>query len=445
MAQGNTHMARRLLWIATVIDCILLAMMLCVGAGGGDISWMLIFGGIVSVSVGFYAHRQGLFFELRKEHVWKGVCYGIGFTDTKTVWVPGVGTPRRKEGTAYPLLRDVEGTHESWTGTVIPLAGQTVEEFNKHAAAFAQAFYVPFVTFDLYNFGSIRIRAGEAPIPQVHSHPGRYLLPSSPTSLLERVPMARDIDGKDWFMPVEGQHILIAARTGGGKGSWIWSLVLGLAPAIQDGLVVLWGCDPKRLELAIGRNWWHHYADAEEDIVDMLEACVQEMLARAVQLQGVARKFTASKQTPLNVVVVDELVYLSSMMPDKKLRDRAQKAVSTILVLGRALGYCVVGAVQDPRKENIPFRDLFPVCIAGGMPDPMVDLVLGDGMHDKGAYCEQIPLGSAGAGVAYVISETAPKPVLVRAAWCDDATIRQQLLGWQGQVQAPIQIQMRLP
>lgn len=257
--------------------------------------------------------------------------------------------------------------------------------------------------------------------------------------------MAQDIDGKQWFMPVEGQHILIAARTGGGKGSWIWSLVLGLAPAIQDGLVVLWGCDPKRLELAIGRNWWHHYADSDVGIVDMLETCVNEMLQRAVTLQGVARKFTPSWDMPMNIIVVDELGYLSTMMPDKKLRDRAEKAISTILVLGRALGYCLVGAVQDPRKETVSFRDLFPVRIAGGLPDAMVDLVLGDGMHDKGAYCEQIPLGNAGAGVAYVVDETTLKPLCVRAAWCDDLTIRQQLLGWSGQQQAPMQIQIRMP
>ena len=204
-------------------------------------------------------------------------------------------------------------------------------------------------------------------------------------SLLKGVPMARDLTGREWHMPIEGQHVFIAARTGGGKSSYIWSLVLGLAPAWRLGLVKFWGADPKRLELAIGRDWWEHYADTEEDIVKMLEQCVQEMLERASQLQGKVRKFTPTVNTPLNVVVVDEMGYLSAMLPDRKLRERAEKAVSTILALGRAVGYSLVGAVQDPRKETVTFRDLFPIRIAGGLPEPMVDLVLGEGQHDAGA------------------------------------------------------------
>ncbi|HEU4966360.1 MAG TPA: hypothetical protein VFT53_02670 [Candidatus Saccharimonadales bacterium] len=275
MAQGNTRHARRLLWITGIVDCFLLIMMLCAGSAGGDISWLLVIGVIVNGSVGFYAHRQGLLFELQKEHTWKAVCGGIGFTTTKTVWVPGVGTPHRKEGTSYPGLRDVSGTHEAWTGTVLPFAGQTVEDYNKEAAAFALAFNVPFVSFELAGYGGITVRAGNVPVPAAYNHPGRLQVPQATTirqlspqalpmvpnvhahsnavsdelQLLKGVPMARTLNGQPWSMPIEGQHVLIAARTGGGKGSWIWSLVLGLAPAWRAGLVKFWGCDPKRLEL----------------------------------------------------------------------------------------------------------------------------------------------------------------------------------------------------
>ena len=58
----------------------------------------------------------------------------------------------------------------------------------------------------------------------------------------------------------------------------------------------------------------------------------------------------------------------------------------------------------------------------------MVDLVLGEGMHDAGALCEQIPMGRAGAGVAFVLdAERSMKPLLVRAAWCSDVRIRNTL------------------
>ena len=72
--------------------------------------------------------------------------------------------------------------------------------------------------------------------------------------LLRAVPVARDIEGRPWHMAIEGQHVFVAGRTGSGKNSWTWSLVLHLAPAWRAGLVRFYGCDPKRVELLIGRG-----------------------------------------------------------------------------------------------------------------------------------------------------------------------------------------------
>src|SRR5438093_12768373 len=57
------------------------------------------------------------------------------------------------------------------------------------------------------------------------------------------------------------------------------------------------------------------------------------VLERNKQIQGKARKITPSPDMPLNVIIIDELAYLSAMVPDKKLRDRGQAAIGTILVL----------------------------------------------------------------------------------------------------------------
>lgn len=248
--------------------------------------------------------------------------------------------------------------------------------------------------------------------------------------LLKAVPVARDIDGQPWHMPIEGQHVFIAGRTGGGKNSWTWSLILRLAPAWKVGLVRLWGIDAKRIELAIGRNWFDYYADTDEGMVELLEYCVEDMQQRMTQMQGVRRCFIPSQKTPLNVIIIDELAYLSVYMPDKKLRERGDKAVRTILTQGRAPGYAVVVALQDPRVESCGYRSLFPLRIAGGLNEArQVDMVLGDGMQEAGAYCERIPLGIDGAGVAYVLdAEHMMKPLLVRAPWCDDAVIQRVLM-----------------
>ncbi|KEZ37075.1 hypothetical protein CEDDRAFT_01602 [Frankia sp. CeD] len=83
----------------------------------------------------------------------------------------------------------------------------------------------------------------------------------------------------------------------------------------------------------------------------------------------------------------------------------------------------MVGAVQDPRKEVLPLRDLFPVRIALRMTEAdQADMVLGNGAHDRGARCERIP--RALPGVGYVLVDGDPTPVRVRAGWLADDDIR---------------------
>jgi len=249
-------------------------------------------------------------------------------------------------------------------------------------------------------------------------------------ALLKAVPIAKDNDGRWWYMPIEGQHVFIAGRTGGGKNSWTWSLVLKLAPAWSAGLVRFIGLDPKRIELSIGQGRWDYYANTDEGMVKLLEQCVDDMHQRMDDMQGVRRVFVPSAENPLNVVIIDEMGYLSYFMGDKKLRDRADKAIRTLLTQGRAPGYAVVGAVQDPRVETCGYRDMFPLRIAGGLNSVRhVDMVLGEGAHDAGALCEQIPIRKEeGAGVAYVLdTENMNAPLMLRAPWPDDATIKRVL------------------
>lgn len=196
-----------------------------------------------------------------------------------------------------------------------------------------------------------------------------------------------------------------------------------ITQALQAGIVRLWGLDPKKVELAFGRQWWDEYADTVEGMVDLLEKAVSELLERNKLIQGKARKITPSPNMPLNVIVIDEYAYLSVAV-DKKTHERAQRAIRSILWLGRATGYSLVVCSQDPRKEVLAERDYFPTKVALGMEAPMVDLVLGEGAHDNlGAHCEHIPLREAGAGSAYVKDELTSEMVLVRAAWCSDEAI----------------------
>ena len=91
----------------------------------------------------------------------------------------------------------------------------------------------------------------------------------------------------------------------------------------------------------------------------------------------------------------------------------------------------MVAALQDPRKDVLTIRNLFPDRIAMRLDEPeQVDMVLGDGARDRGAACELISTDPAtGAGVAFIRLEADPDPVRVRAGWVTDTDIRDMAAG----------------
>ena len=185
---------------------------------------------------------------------------------------------------------------------------------------------------------------------------------------------------------------------------------------------------PKLMELAFGRAMFEKfgkYAADPADIAALLEADVADMQARAARFAGRQRDHTPTAADPFVVVLVDEVAFLTAYQADRKLKERILAALATLTTQGRAVGYCVVAALQDPRKEVLNIRNLFPDKIALRLDEPaQVDLVLGDGAHDRGALCEDISADPAtGAGVGYVRLETDPDPVRVRAAFVSDDDI----------------------
>lgn len=360
-------------------------------------------------------------------------------------WSGRIGT---KEVLQHPKLTRLEGSPEQWQAQIVPLLGQSLDDYQKFASSFALAFGVPYVNFDVVENSRIRIRAGSAvvPVSVVHhdsvvplvSRPGEAVSDGAKTRVL---PMAVDEDearrvmvgvnvayredGQPFYLPVEGQHVLIVGRSGAGKGSWIWSTVLGLAPALEAGLCRIWALDPKGIELAFAPHWWYKYADSPDAMLALIEEFREQMNGRKQQLKGVARKFTPSVDMPLNVLLVDELAACTKLM-DKKRKEQFALVLAEILTQGRALGYSVVGALQDPRKETIPDRDLFMVRVCLALPEKsLIDMVLGDGSYQNGALCDQIPQGEAGAGTGYVVMpEISSKPLMVRAYWTSDERIQ---------------------
>ena len=245
---------------------------------------------------------------------------------------------------------------------------------------------------------------------------------------LRALPVGRREDGLVWTIRLHGTHVLIAGATGAGKASLLWGLIRAMLTAITAGLVRPLAADPKLMELAYGRaifDRYGAYAAEPAAIVAMLEAEVGAMQARAARFAGTRRAHVPTAADPFVVIFVDEVAFLTAYQPDKQLRERVKAALATLTTQGRAVGYCVVAALQDPRKEVMPIRNLFPDRIAMRLDEPeQVDMVLGDGARDRGALADQIPTSEAtGAGVAYVRLADDPDPVRVRAAWVSDPDI----------------------
>lgn len=232
-------------------------------------------------------------------------------------------------------------------------------------------------------------------------------------------------DGRPWTVQLAGSHLLVAGATGSGKGSVIWSLIRAAAPAVHDGTVQLWCVDPKGgMELAAGEPMFSRFAyDDPAGMADVLDEAVELLHARAQNMRSERRrKHRPTAVEPLIVVVVDELAFLTAYMPDRELRKRITNALSVLLSKGRAVGFVVVAALQDPRKEVAPIRDLFPLRVALRLTEAEQSrIVLGPGAHERGAECERIPVSLPGVG--YVVLDGLPNPVRARAAWVTDDEI----------------------
>jgi DNA segregation ATPase FtsK/SpoIIIE, S-DNA-T family len=320
-----------------------------------------------------------------------------------------------------PVLANVRAAGAVDLVTVRLVTGQAPQAFADRTANLAHAFGAQLCRVrdarpGLVTLEFVRSDTLAEPIPA---------LPVNPTVNLGALPVGRCEDGTPWLLRLLGSHVLIAGATGSGKGSVIWSAVRAMLPAILGGWAQVWALDPKRMELSFGRDLFTRYADTAAEMVQLLETAVTEMHDRAAKFAGATRTFTPSIQFPFLVVLVDELAFLTAYQPDRDLRKRAEAEIATLTSQGRSVGVCVVGALQDPRKDVISLRNLFPTRIALRLDESdQVDMVLGDGARDRGALADEIsPIPETGAGVGYVRLEGSPQVVRVRAAYVADEDI----------------------
>lgn len=238
---------------------------------------------------------------------------------------------------------------------------------------------------------------------------------------LEAVPVGIREDGELWRVQVLYRHLLVAGAMGSGKGSVLWSIIAGLGPAIRDGLVDVLMGDPKGgMEFGRGEHrLWADFQWTADGILGMLATAEAEMQERAARLREARiRKFVPSTDEPLKLIVIDEYAALSAFATREQMQE-AMRLLGLILTQGRAVGYSVLVALQDPSKETMPNRQLFPVRIGLRLDEPTQNAMIhGQGAKDRGARCHEIP--DTTPGVAYVGEDGTREFVRVRAFYVSD-------------------------
>lgn len=229
---------------------------------------------------------------------------------------------------------------------------------------------------------------------------------------LEAIPCGVREDGSPWTIRLDQTHTFLGAETGAGKSSAIYSLLLGLGPAIHGGWVQVAAVDPKGgAELGKIEALCRWYEDGSiPEMIDVLrELCdLMDERGRECKRLGVD-KAVPSVDMPFILAIFDEAADLFTTKEkdeDGKLwANFALAYMERLLRKGRAFGIHMFVLSQKPNKDTFPFRDLIPTGIALSLKSTdQVKMVLGQGAYELGANCLDLEL-PRDAGRGYEIRD----------------------------------------
>lgn len=339
--------------------------------------------------------------------------------DIRRVWAKvandcGLGR-REQDGTVrVSRLRKVMHRPGSVVLRIETFPGQTMDTLRRAAPALMTA-------YGAYGYDTIQIKPKVLDLilfTSARLAPRKAVLPDQAAITTDVVPVGRTRGGDACTMQIIGRHTLVVGASGAGKGSVLWSVVGGLAPAVHGGIVRLWGVDLKKgLEIATGRGLFGHAAYSAEDAIDVLKALLRVIDERGAKMRGVSRLHVPAVGDPLHVLIIDELADLMAYS-DSEIRREAERLISKILTQGRALGVVVLACVQNPRQESLGgTRSLYTQRIALRLDsDSETDMVLGGLARLAPAHT----INKNDPGTAYLVTEDGT-PQLVRFDfWTDD-------------------------
>jgi DNA segregation ATPase FtsK/SpoIIIE, S-DNA-T family len=341
------------------------------------------------------------------------------------------------------------------------LRGQTIDLFERSAEAFAEAFgmqscrvYPRYTTPGRWprpamievtdEDGTVRRRPGLGRRAGGQRMPGHVTLEFSrkdvlaeplapipiPASVedvdLHAIPVGRTEGGERWTLKIRGSHLLVAGLTGAGKGSILWSILKGLAPAIKVGLVHVWAFDPKGgMELFRGRALFREYVDAGPAAMhEKLGVLVKELERRTQKYKLAERDHVPTLEEPQIVCLIDEAaaLFVPRSKAEKPICDECKSRVALLVNQGRSVGINLVLLLQNPRKEVIDMRDEIPDRVGMRLLSAQYgDMVFWQGAAAAGIRCDRILRSQPGRAFAW--NDQRRAIIAVRAAYVSDEEI----------------------
>lgn len=235
-------------------------------------------------------------------------------------------------------------------------------------------------------------------------------------------------------------HTMVLGASGSGKGSPIQGCIMQLAPFVEQGIVELYGIDPKRAEFALYSRFpsplfksitlgskeedLRAHADTISHLLDVIDERSRnaELSIEEGHVED-GRDFTATKKTPMIMFFIDE--FPSLFRGFEKLGPKGKIPIAEleqVISMGRSFGVYVFLATQrgemkllDSVRPNITN----PV-ILRQPSDHMNRLFLGDESIADGYDSRRIPPSTKPkyetAGIGYTLDEKGT-PVKVRYAY----------------------------
>ena len=246
---------------------------------------------------------------------------------------------------------------------------------------------------------------------------------------LTRVPLAVTEDGGVWA--VKPMHTLIVGVTGSGKSSPLNMITAQLSDAVLAGTATIDAIDPKAngdLRTKWGRSGiYRSCGEGADDYVRTIREFWESMESFSTDTGALTQDsltasaltvsdFKASTQTPLRVLMIDELPSMINSLKNHAEGKRAIELLNQILRKGRSLGHIIIAASQTLEKADLEGvdRNSFVYKVALRLDSTyQSDYILGSGASAAGFDSKDIPNSAGFIGVALVRDETGD-PVKVR-------------------------------